>query len=76
MIPEDLIFDIDKLKAICDSVPAFEEDTNSKEKLKIVSDNTGYSYEGLISILTTSFVKRKDENYRIVVALLKSLIEK
>ena len=76
MIPEDLIFDVEKLRAICGELPNLEEIDDSKAKLKAISDDSGYDYEVIISILTTSFVKKKDENYHCILSMLKWIIEK
>lgn len=75
MIPEDLIIDLEKLQAICDDLPHFEENTDSKAKLKAVADATGYDYSVLVSILITAFVKKKNENYQYIVALLRAIVE-
>lgn len=48
----------------------------SKAKLKAVADSTGYDFGNLISILTTSFIKTKNEDYQYILALLKSIIER
>ena len=74
MIPEDLIFDSDKLQAICDDLPPVDSIDDSKAKLKAVADSTGYDFGNLISILTTSFIKTKNEDYQYMLALLKSLL--
>ena len=76
LIPEDLIFDSDKLQAICGDLPPFDSINDSKAKLKAVANITGYDFGNLISILTTSFIKTKNEDYQSIVALLRSIIER
>lgn len=76
MIPEDLIFDTDKLQAICGDLPSVDSIDDSKAKLKVVADSTGYDFGNLISILTTSFIKNKNEDYQCILALLRSIIER
>ena len=76
MIPEDLIFDTDKLQAICGDLPSVDSIDDSKAKLKVVADSTGYDFGNLISILTTSFIKTKNEDYQCILALLRSIIER
>ena len=75
MIPEDLIIDLDKLKAVCVDLPQIDEKADSKAKIKAISEATKYEYSGLISILTTAFVKKKDENYWLIVTMLREIIE-
>ena len=76
LIPEDLIFDSDKLQAICGDLPPVDSIDDSKAKLKAVADSTGYDFGNLISILTTSFIKTKNEDYQYILALLKSIVER
>lgn len=76
LIPEDLIFNSDKLQAICGDLPPVDSIDDSKAKLKAVADSTGYDFGNLISILTTSFIKTKNEDYQYILALLKSIIER
>ncbi len=76
LIPEDMIFDADKLRAICGDLPSVDSIGDSKSKLKVVADSTGYDFSDLISILTTSFIKNKNEDYQYILALLRSIIER
>lgn len=73
---KDLIFDTDKLQAICGDLPSVDSIDDSKAKLKVVADSTGYDFGNLISILTTSFIKNKNEDYQCILALLRSIIER
>lgn len=75
LIPEDLIFDLKKLKAICGDLPQFEENADSKAKLKAIADASGYDYNVLISFLTTAFVKKKNDNYQNIATLLRAVVE-
>lgn len=45
LIPEDLIFNSDKLQAICGDLPPVDSIDDSKAKLKAVADSTGYDFE-------------------------------
>ena len=76
MIPEDLIFDTNKLQAICGDLPSIDSIDDSKSKLKVIADSTGYDFCNLISILTTSFIKTENEDYQYILALLRSIIER
>jgi len=76
LIPEDLIFDSNKLQDICGDLPQVDSIDDSKAKLKAIADSTGYDFGNLISILTTSFIKTKNEDYQYILALLKSIIER
>lgn len=75
MIPEDIIFDAEKLEAICGKLPHFEETTDSKAKIKAVADASGYDYNMLISFLTTAFLKKKNEDYQMIASMLREIIE-
>lgn len=65
-----------KLQAICGDLPSVDSIDDSKAKLKVVADSTGYDFGNLISILTTSFIKTKNEDYQCILALLRSIIER
>ena len=49
---------------------------DSKAKLKLIADSTGYDFGNLVSILTTSFIKRKNEDYQYILTMLKLIIER
>lgn len=76
LIPEDLIFDAGKLQAICGDFPPTDSIDDSKAKLKLIADSTGYDFGNLVSILTTSFIKRKNEDYQYILTMLKLIIER
>ena len=76
MIPEDLIFDTDKLQAICGDFPSVDSIGDSKAKLKSIADSTGYDFGNLISILTASFIKRENDDYQCIFTMLKSIVER
>ena len=52
------------MQAICGDLPPVDSVDDSKSKLKAVADSTGYDFSVLISILTTSFIKTQNEDYR------------
>lgn len=70
MIPEDLIFDTNKLQAICGDLPSIDSIDDSKAKLKVIADSTGYDFGNLISILTTSFIKTENEDYQYILCVV------
>lgn len=77
VIPEDIIYDEPRLKILLgeDGFPDVSQETNSKKKLKRISDVMGQEIEALEYQLMYWFVKQKNADYQYILEMLKSIIE-
>ena len=77
-IPEDIIYDKSKLESILglDGFPNISGKTDSKQKLKALSDSMGQDLEMIEYQLIYWFAKNKQKDYKDIVKILKDIIER
>lgn len=77
-IPEDIIYDKNKLESILglDGFPDVNGIVDSKQKLKAISDSTGQALDQLEYQLIYWFAKNKQTDYQNIVKILKDIIER
>ena len=77
MIPEDIIYDEERLKIILgeDGFPDVSREKNSKEKLKKIADEMGQDIDAIEYQLIYWFSKKKNSDYQYILETLKRIIE-
>ena len=77
-IPEDIIYDKNKLESILglDGFPDVNGIVDSKQKLKAISDSMGQALDQLEYQLIYWFAKNKQTDYQNIVKILKDIIER
>lgn len=77
-IPEDIVYDEEKLKVLLgeDGFPDVSKEGDSKKKLKKISDTMGQGIEEIESYLVYWFVKQKNTDYQNILDRLKKIIER
>lgn len=77
IIPEDIIYDENRLKMILgeDGFPDISEEKDAKAKLKKLADSMGQEIDQIEYQLTYWFIKQKNSDYHTILRTLKEIIE-
>ena len=76
-IPEEIIYDENEIKSTLklDVLPVHDDNKNSKECLKYISDTIGYSYDALEKHLCFCFARNNtSENYLWINSIMNSIV--
>lgn len=77
MIPEDIIYNENRLKSILgeEGFPNLEGEKDAKAKLKKLADSMGQGIEEIEYQLVYWFIKQKNADYQTIACMLKEIIE-
>lgn len=77
MLPEDIIYDEEPLKAFWGDVDSFNlhQAVNAKSKIKTIADTTGMSLDCIKEMLLYKFLEKKNSDYQYILDCLKKIIE-
>lgn len=75
-IPEDIVFDVGRLKVLLgeEDFPDISEEEHSKAKIKKISDVTREDVHTIENYLIYWFIKSKNEDYQTILSILKQII--